>query len=147
MTRTLRYFIVAFGFLLLLFGRVLGWLFVTGRIGRIAALIICAGFIAINSWSIAALFRFGRGHIEEAIGFVVQESHSGEEISFGGDQDFRTEFILDFYWREMMSDKPVTYYDHDHWPTGGPEWVIFHEESFRQPVPPGKNSPDEHRLP
>lgn len=134
-----RYFIVAFGFLLLLFGRALGWIFETGRIGKVAALIICSAFIAINAWSIAVLFKFGRGHTAAAIRFVVQESRSPDQISFGGDQDFRTQFILDFYWREMMPDKPVSYYDHDHWPADGPEWVIFHEESFRQPVPPGKS--------
>ena len=42
----------------------------------------------------------------------------------------------------MMDDKPANYYDHDHWPEEGPEWVVFHEESFREPVPPGKRFTD-----
>jgi hypothetical protein len=42
----------------------------------------------------------------------------------------------------MMGDKPANYYDHDHWPNEGPEWVVFHEESFREPVPPGKRFTD-----
>jgi hypothetical protein len=65
-----------------------------------------------------------------------------QPVSFGGEQDFRTQFMLGFYWREMMDDKPGNYYDHDHWPNKGPEWVVFHEESFREPVPPGKRFTD-----
>ena len=62
--------------------------------------------------------------------------------TFGGEQDFRIQFVLAFYWRELMDDAPAAYYDHDHWPAEGPEWVIFHRESFRQPVPSGRRFTD-----
>jgi hypothetical protein len=42
----------------------------------------------------------------------------------------------------MMGEKPANYYDHEHWPTEGPEWVVFHKESFTQPVPPGRRFTD-----
>jgi hypothetical protein len=100
-------------------------------------------FIALNGWSIAALLKSGRGHVSEAIQFMVKESRSPEEFSFGGEQDFRTQFILAFYWREMMGETPANYYDHEHWPATGPEWVVFHGESFQEPAPPGKNFSDQ----
>jgi hypothetical protein len=137
-----RYFIVALGFLLLLFGRLLGWLFETNRLGKIAAIALSSAFVALNSWSTAALLKFGRGHTADAVKLMVNESRSGEEFSFGGEQDFRTEFILGFYRREVIGERPAAYYDHDHWPLAGPEWVVFHGESFREPVPPGKHFTD-----
>jgi Dolichyl-phosphate-mannose-protein mannosyltransferase len=136
-----RYFIVMLGFLLLLFGRVLGWLFQSGRAGKIACGLLCSLFVALNAWDVGSLLKYGRGHIAEAIQFMDQTAKQ-QPVSFGGEQDFRIEFVLGFYWREMMGDKPASYYDHDHWPAEGPEWVIFHKESFALPVPPGKRFTD-----
>jgi hypothetical protein len=137
-----RYFIVPLGFLLLLFGQVLGRLFESRTIGKITAVVVCLSFIALNAWSITALLRFGRGHIAEAIDLMDRDTPATETISFGGEQDFRTQFMLGFYWREMMNGKPANYYDHDHWPPEGPRWVLFHSESFRNPIPPGENFTD-----
>jgi hypothetical protein len=139
-----RYFIVALGFLLLLFGRVLGWLFQSGRAGKISCALLCLLFAALNLWDVGSLLKYGRGHIAEAVNFMAQNAKE-QPVSFGGEQDFRTQFMLGFYWREMMGDKPANYYDHDHWPTEGPEWVVFHKESFTQPVPPGKRFTDKFR--
>ena len=137
-----RYFIVALAFLLLLFGRLLGWLFETGRTGKIATIAFCSAFIALNALSISALFNYGRGHISEAINFMAKNADPAEEISFAGEQDFRIEFILAFYWREMMDGKSANYYNHDRWPSTGPEWVLFHRDSMTEPVPPGRRFTD-----
>jgi len=137
-----RYFIVALGFLLLLLGQVLGWLYERGTAGRIACGVFCSLFLALNGWDLAALLKYGRGHISEAVQFMADHSEESSGITFGGEQDFRIQFVLAFYWREMMDDKPAAYYDHDHWPAQGPEWVIFHKESFTQPVPPGRRFTD-----
>jgi hypothetical protein len=134
-----RYFIIPLGFLLLLFGRLLGSLFEKGYGGKIFVTVCCLAFIAVNAWNIAALFKFGRGHTSEAVQYMDQNRSAAEEISFGGEQDFRIQFILGFYWRETMGDKPANYYDHDHWPETGPEWVIFHKDSFTEPISPGSN--------
>jgi hypothetical protein len=136
-----RYFIVALGFLLLLFGSVLGGLCQWGRIGKIACGLICLLFIALNGSDVASLFKYGRGQLGEAVTFMAQNAKE-HPPSFGGQQDFRIPFMLGFYWREMMGDKPANYYDHDHWPAEGPEWVVFHKESFVQPLPPGKRFTD-----
>ena len=137
-----RYFIVALGFLLLLLGRLLGWLFETGRIGKIAALAFCSAFIGLNALSISALFHYGRGHISDAINFMAKNANPNEEISFAGEQDFRIQFILGFYWREMMDGKPAKYYVQDRWPSTGAEWVLFHKDSMTEPVPPGRRFTD-----
>jgi hypothetical protein len=136
-----RYFIVAFAFILILLGRVLGRLWESGRAGRIACWLVCFLFSALNAQSIGGLFKYGRGHLADAINFMAQNARE-QPPSFGGQQDFRIQFMLGFYWREMMGDKPANYYDHDHWPAEGPEWVVFHKESFVQPLPPGKRFTD-----
>ncbi|HEV2045517.1 MAG TPA: glycosyltransferase family 39 protein [Chthoniobacterales bacterium] len=132
-----RYFIVAVGFLVLLFGRVLGWLYERGRWGKIACVLFCGAYLVTNSWHLASLFKYGRGHTQDALQFMVENSKQSP-VSFGGDQDFRIHFVLAFYWRETMPGKAMEYYEHERWPSGGPEWVIFHRESFKPPVPPGK---------
>ncbi len=137
-----RYFIVALGFLLLLFGRVLGWLFRSGRGGQVACGLLCSLFIALNFWGVTSLLKYGRGQIAESVNFMAQSAKEQPVVSFGGEQDFRIQFVLAFYWREMMDDKRAAYYDHDHWPAEGPEWVIFHKESFTLPLPPGKRFTD-----
>jgi len=138
-----RYFVVALGFLLLLFGRVLGWLFNFGRSGKIVTGLVCSLFVVLNGSAVVSLLKFGRSHIAEAVNFMAQNTNEQSVASFGGEQDFRIQFVLAIYWREMMDDKPAAYYDHDHWPAEGPEWVIFHKESFAQPVPPGRRFTDE----
>jgi hypothetical protein len=130
-----RYFIVTLGFLLLLFGRILGWVYARGTFGKIACGAFCSLFLAVNGWDLAGLIKYGRSHISEAVQFMAEHSKESFVVSFGGDQDFRIHFVLAFYWREMMPGQAMVYCDHEQWPTNGPDWVIFHRESFRQPVP------------
>jgi hypothetical protein len=136
-----RYFIVAFAFMLIVLGQVLGHLWQSRAAAKIVGGLFCLLFVTLNAQDIGLLFKFGRGSLSEAVNFMAQNSRE-QPPSFGGEQDFRTEFMLGFYWREMMGGKPATYYDHEHWPTEGPEWVVFHKESFRRPLPPGKRFTD-----
>src|SRR5262249_15596638 len=69
-----RYFIVALGFLLLLLGRVLGWLFQSGGVGKILCGFSCSAFIALNLWDVRSLLNNGRGQISEAVDFMVQNA-------------------------------------------------------------------------
>ncbi len=137
-----RYFIVALGFLLLLFGRGLGWLYERGTGGKIAGALFCSLFLVLNSWDVASLFKYGRGHIYEALQFMVENSRQQSVVTFGGDQDFRILFVLSFYSNETMPGRAMEYYEHERWPHDGPEWVIFHRESFLDPVPPGRRFTD-----
>ena len=137
-----RYFIVALAFLLLLFGWLLGWLFQASRVGQIASVLLALVFLVINAQSVASLLKYGRGQFAGVVDFVIQETNDPARFTFGGEQDFRTQFMLGFYWQHIMGNTPAAYYEHEQWPAGGPEWVIFHEESFRKPVPPGKQFTD-----
>jgi hypothetical protein len=121
---------------------VLSWLFRSGRVGKIGCGLLCSLFVALNGSDVGSLFKYGRGHIAEAVNFMAQSAKEQPVMSFGGEQDFRIQFVLAFYWRELMDDKPAAYYNHDEWPAEGPEWAIFHKESFRLPVPPGKRFTD-----
>ena len=141
-----RYFIVALGFLLLLFGRVLGWLFQSGRSGKITSAFLCLFFLTLNGSAVGSLLKYGRSHIAEAIKFMDQTAKQ-QPVTFGGEQDFRIQFVLSIYWRDMMDGNSAGYYEHDNWPTDGPEWVIFHGESFTQPVPPEKHFTDKFDNP
>ena len=136
-----RYFIVAFAFMLLLLARVLTWLWRSRVMGKIACGLVCLLFIALNGQDIRSLFKYGRGQLGDAVRFMAENSKE-QPITFGGEQDFRIKFMLGFYWRALMGDKEAGYYDHENWPSGGPEWVAFHKESFSQPVPPGKHFSD-----
>jgi hypothetical protein len=122
---------------------VLGWLYKRGIGGKIACGAFCSLFLALNGWDIAALVKYGRGHISEAVQFMADHSETQAVITFGGEQDFRILFVLAFYSREMIPGKNMAYYNHEQWPINGPEWVIFHKESFAQPVPTGRRFTDE----
>lgn len=136
-----RYFLVALAFLLLLMGRVLGRLWQSNRVGKIVCGLFCSLFVILNAQSIGSLLKYGRGQLADAVNFMAQNARE-QPVSFGGEQDFRIEFMLGFYWRELMGDRPANYYDHDHWPNAGPEWVVFHKESFTSPIAPGKRFTD-----
>jgi hypothetical protein len=136
-----RYFIVAFGFMILLLGRVLGSLWQSRAVGKIICLLFLALFATLNAPNIERLFKYGRGQLSDAVRFMADNAKD-HPITFGGQQDFRTKFMLSFYWRALMGDTEADYYDHENWPAAGPEWVIFHNESFTEPVPPGKHFTD-----
>lgn len=138
-----RYFIVALGFILLLLARVLAWLWQSAIPGKIMCGLFVLLSLVLNGQDVGSLFKYGRGQLGDAVRFIA-DSSKDQPISFGGDQDFRIKFMLSFYWHALMPDKEAVYYDHENWPTTGPEWVVFHKESFTQPVPPGKTFTDKY---
>jgi hypothetical protein len=82
-----------------------------------------------------------RADLSLRLSSAILLSRSPEEYSFGREQDFRTQFILGFYWRVMMGKTPASYYDHDHWLlkalSGSPFMVNRSEKRHR----PGCASP------
>src|SRR5205085_6588592 len=75
-----RYFVVALAFILLLFGRFLGWLYNRGAVGRSLCAISCLLFITLYGWDVAALLNYGRGHISEAMQFQVDNLNQKSPI-------------------------------------------------------------------
>src|SRR5205823_2980356 len=100
----------------LLFGRLLGWLYERGAVGRSLCAISCLLFITLNGWDVAALLKYGRSHISEAVQFMVNNSNQKSPVTFGGEQDFRILFVLAFYSRETMPNQPMHYYEQGQWP-------------------------------
>ena len=136
-----RYFVVAFALMLLLLAGVLAWLWQSGVMGKIVCSLVFLLFVALNARDIGSLFKYGRGQLGDAVRFMAENSKE-RPVTFGGEQDFRIKFMLSFYWRTVMGDKEADYYDHQNWPNAGPEWVVFHKESFTHPMPPGKRFTD-----
>lgn len=137
----LRHFVIGIAFLLILFSFVLASLYQQGTWGKAISLILLAGFFVANSFPLAALFKYGRGHYRDAARFMAEHSRK-DVVTIGSDHDFRIPLVLQFYVREAMGNKRAQYLDHNSLPPEGPEWVIFHKESFENPAPPGASIHD-----
>jgi hypothetical protein len=134
-TLYLRHFIVGIAFLLILFSFVLASLYERGILGKTICLILLAAFFVANSFPLVALYKYGRGHYRDAVRFIAEHS-SKDVVTIGGDHDFRITMVLQFYVHDAMGNKRAQYLDHDSLPPDGPDWVIFHKESFENPAPP-----------
>ena len=130
-----RYFIIAIAFLLLLGAMVLASLWQRGWPGKAICLLLLVGYLLVNGWPTAKLFRYGRGQYREAISFLSQRSTT-LLVTIASDQDFRTSTMLQFYAPAAMAPKQGRYVPQGAWPPEGPEWIICQKESFEEPIPP-----------
>jgi hypothetical protein len=137
----LRYFIIGMAFSLILFSFVLAALCQRGLQGRIICALLLAAYFALNGWHTLSLFKYGRGHSDEALRYLAEHT-KGPVVTIGGDHDFRIATVLQFYATDAMGNKTVNYYPMNHWPRGGPEWFISQQESFDEPAPPGDQYTD-----
>lgn len=71
----------------------------------------------------------------------MDQTAKQQPVTFGGEQDFHIQFVLSIYWCDMMDGKSAGYYEHDNWPTDGPEWVF----SWRVVYPNGSTRKTLHR--
>jgi len=132
-----RHFMIGMSFFLILFGFVLAMLYRRGWPGRIICIFLLAAYFILNGWHTISLFKYGRGHYEEAARFMAEHT-KGPVVTIGGDHDFRIAFVLRFYIADAVRDKTAHYYQNariNSWPKGGPEWFVAHKESFESPVP------------
>ena len=137
----LRHFVIGIAFLLIIFSFFLAWLYERGIWGKAICLILLAAFFVANSFPLAALLKYGRGHYRDAVRFMAEHSRK-DVVTIGGDHDFRIPIVLQFYARQAMGNKRAQYLDHDSLPPEGPEWVVFHKESFENPAPPAASIHD-----
>jgi hypothetical protein len=140
-TLYLRHFIVGIAFLLILFSFVLASLYEKGTWRKAISFVLLAAFFVANSFPLAALFKYGRGHYRDAVRFIAEHSRK-DVVTIAGDHDFRIPMVLQFYVHDAMGTKRAQYLDHDSLPPEGPEWVIFHKESFEYPAPPAASIHD-----
>jgi hypothetical protein len=98
--------------------------------------------LIVNGWNTMALFKYGRGQYSDAVRYLIQNT-KGPEVTIGADHDFRISVVLRFYVDLASGDKTVNYYPRNSWPRKGPEWVIYHKESFKDPSPPQRRLTDD----
>jgi hypothetical protein len=127
-----RYFLVAVAFMLLSLAWPLAWLLRRKAVGAYALLVL---FVAANSVHTARLIVHGRGHYLEAMRWMSQHSER-RDITIGSDHDFRNGMVVAFYSRFLPSAPRIVYLRQDEWPTGGPEWLLLHNQVRALTPPP-----------
>jgi hypothetical protein len=129
-----RYFLISVLFLLVVLSQLLGRLYRSGRLGRIAFAALLVAMIAGNSFHAARLLRLGRGAYLETLRWIDAET-PGRLISVGSDQDYRNGNVLEYYRRRLEDPERLVYHKFGRWPRGGPEWLLLHSlEADYRPV-------------
>jgi hypothetical protein len=136
-----RYFIIGIAFLLILFGFILADLWSWGRQRRTVSCLLLAFYLAANGWHTLRLFQHGRGHNAEMVRYLADNTN-GLVTTIGSDSDSRFSKILQFNEPEFDPSKTGTYYSRGQWPSNGVEWLVYHRDSFEDPVSPGAQVTD-----
>jgi hypothetical protein len=97
--------------------------------------LLLAAYFLVNGWHTLTLFKYGRGQYSDAVRFMIQNT-KGPDVTFGSDHDFRVSLVLQFYIEQETGDKTIKYFLLNAWPRTGPEWVVHHRESFKDPSHP-----------
>ncbi len=135
-----RYFLVAYAFVLLAVAMLLGhWLRQHDR-RRTAAILLLAGFLALNLYHTVRFLRVGRGQYQEAVLYMVERS-GRPVITVLSDHPLRTAMVLDYYRRVVPPNQQLVIYDGSGdapspWTHGPPVWLIVH--SNKRNEPPGE---------
>ncbi len=147
-----RYFLLPLALLLLVLGRCLGRLAVSGRWHAVAAATLAAIFVVGNARHLTTFLDHGRGGYPQALQDLATESES-DEIHVGVDHPFRTPLVLSFYCRGLPAGKqlmvwspappvPVAVPDrltirHGSGPKEGLDWILLHSNERHPPQPIG----------
>jgi hypothetical protein len=127
-----RHFMIAGLLTLLLFGLTLGRWWAEGRRRTVAAAWVA--FVIVNLFNIATLATNGRGQYRAAIEYMAA-STGGDNVTIGGDHDFRIGMEMWYYLSRAQTTKRVQYFEQGSWPAGGPEWIVVHRESWVTQTP------------
>lgn len=128
-----RHFLIPIAFIQLLLGFSLAAIYQRVRGGKIISSVLLAIYLLSNCWYTSALIRYGRGDYRNALGFMAAVS-KGNEITVGNDHDFRIGTVLKFQDKSVLRGKTLRDFGESGWPPGGPEWLIFHKESYEDPT-------------
>jgi hypothetical protein len=129
-----RHFLLAIAFLQLLFAFVLADLYRRIPRGRVVSLLLLAAYLLPNLWNTSSLIRNGRGDFAEVVAYLATVTR-GNEIRVGSDHDFRVGTLLRFQDKALLRGKTLRDLGEKDWPPGGPEWLIYHKESYEDPAP------------
>lgn len=130
-----RYFLIgcAMGLLLVAELAAAGWR--AGGAPRALALCALALFFLGNAAHLRAFALHGRGGFRAAL-MTMAANTPGSEIEVGSDHDFRNGLVLSYHARELPAGKELHYLTREHWPPGGPTWLIRH--AARRPPHPAQ---------
>jgi hypothetical protein len=123
----LRYFYVSIVVFLLLAAYVLGRVYRSGPLGRVAAAAMLALFIVANAWLLYGFLTIGRGHYREAVEYLAEHSPPGA-IHVTSDHDFRNTMLLRYYSGALRPGQEIEYHSLLAPPAAVPQWLILHSE-------------------
>lgn len=120
-----RYFLVSLVFFLLLFSHALTRLCSRGAAGKALYAATIVLFLTGNGLAVARAFEHGRGDYLGALRYMAEHSRRAV-VTVGSDFDFRNQTVFDFYVPHVGGNKRFIYYDREHWPRRGADWLITH---------------------
>ncbi len=127
-----RHFVICLPFLLVLWSRFLARCAREGVVGRLmaaaAVLLMCWGHGA----RIRDLMERGRGHHLEALRYMADRTDGGVVTIGGSADEFLHQALVRFYRRYLPDSVSVMYYDADHWPMDGTQWLLVHTQDYEK---------------
>jgi hypothetical protein len=130
-----RYFSVPAVFLLLLLARFLASLLARPGALRMAGVVSCALFVAVNAVPLRKLWQHGRGSYLEMLNGICA-ADPGPEITIGSGQDFRYPKVLGFYARYASHCARLVYVPHE--AALQPRWILLSFYGAAVPPPESK---------
>jgi hypothetical protein len=120
-----RYFLVAMAFVLIACAEAIAHLLrAGGPPARVGLLVLALAMLAGNIAHLMGFLDHGRGGYQRAVARMLEAS-SDPVVTVGGDDDFRSGFVLEFYRRRLPAGRDVQYirreWAHELPP---PEWMI-----------------------
>ncbi len=118
-----RYLILTGVPVLLLTGQCLAWATRTNLIARAVAGVFLGLFVLGNGAHLNSFLEFGRGSYSSAVR-LMEEQSTGQIITVGGTNRFRTLTLLNYYSGRSIDDVQIHYIDQEHWGDCAPQWLI-----------------------
>ena len=108
---------------LLLTGQCLAWATRTNLVARAVAGVLLGLFVLGNGAHLNAFLEFGRGGYSSALQLMEQQM-TGQVITVGGTNRFRTITLLDYYSGQSIADAQIHYIEKEQWGACAPQWLI-----------------------
>ena len=122
----IRHVILCFPFLYLLLAHMISLIFKSRSLVEKSFAAVFLVFLAISSicptWD---LINTGRGQYANAVRFMALNTED-KSITVGGDHDFRTKTVLEYYEKLLPSNKQIIFIDQDEHDENPPQWLFRH---------------------
>jgi hypothetical protein len=115
-----RYFLTSALFLLLALARLAAG---NGALARMFQAVAIASVIG-NSLRIAHFLKTGRGHVSDALEYVVDHTHA-PIATLASPDDYLLFMTTEYYGRRLPATPKLELHPHDALPVGGTEWILL----------------------